>query len=111
MTNGFCPCPEDIDIPFIEGLANTRLLNDLPVEICFMSYDVYGFFSKRMASYHYAGYSGSSMLSIWMSFGLIKVIPVSGYKNLCFVGTEDSFKALEWARVSKEFDDIFFGEQ
>ena len=69
----------------------------------------------QMGSYvRYGGITANggitNNLELWTSVGRLKVKVAPSLMNFCHVGTESSYKNLEWEKISQEFEKVFLDE-
>lgn len=108
---------DDISMEHIERLANQRAENFLESDTVFLSIELYEKLKKDWAAkarYCNGGigsYTGPVRLQVNLSVGVLAIKAVPKLYNFCYVGTETSFKRLEWIHIDEEFEKVFFGEK
>lgn len=109
---------KDISLEYIEQLARTQLENFREPEFIYLSTDLYCELMKMLGTglrYSSAPQTQNTqpptLMKIMTSAGSLEVKKVIGIENFCHVGSETSFQQLEWIKVSKAFEEVFFGEE
>lgn len=111
--SGWCP-DNAICLDWIERRAAECVENSIDIDTIYMSNDVYIQFMKQILAqtrFHSPGtyHAGYMINSVNTCAGNLIIKSVPQLCNFCYIGSEASYKRLEWEKISQEFEKIVFG--